>query len=100
MQTLAALADPIRREIVEVLLEHPQDAGTIARRFPVSRPAVSRHLRVLRESGIVRSETIAQRRVYHVETAPLEELDDWLTHYRQFWTDRFDKLEEHLERGD
>ena len=100
MQTLAALADPIRREIVEVLLEHPQDAGTIARRFPVSRPSVSRHLRVLRECGIVRSETVAQRRVYHVETAPLEELDDWLAHYRKFWTDRLDKLEEHLERGD
>jgi DNA-binding transcriptional ArsR family regulator len=100
MQILAALADPIRREIVEVLLEHPQDAGTIARRFPVSRPAVSRHLRVLRETGIVRSETIAQRRVYHIETAPLKELDDWLTHFRQFWTDRLDKLEEHLERGD
>ena len=100
MQILAALADPIRREIVEVLLEHPQDAGTIARRFPVSRPAVSRHLRVLRETGIVRSETIAQRRVYHIETAPLKELDDWLTHFRQFWTDRLAKLEEHLERGD
>ncbi len=99
MQVLVALADPIRREIVEVLLEHPQDAGTIAKRFPVSRPAVSRHLRVLRESGIVRSETVAQRRVYHVETAPLAELDDWLTHYRRFWTDRLDKLESHLEEG-
>ena len=99
MQVLTALADPIRREIVEVLLEHPQDAGTIAKRFPVSRPAVSRHLRVLRESGIVRSETVAQRRVYHVETAPLEELDDWLTQYRQFWTDRLNKLEQHLEEG-
>lgn len=99
MQVLAALADPIRREIVEVLLEHPQDAGTIAKRFPVSRPAVSRHLRVLRESGIVRSETVAQRRVYHVETAPLAELDDWLTHYRRFWTDRLDNLESHLEEG-
>ena len=99
MQVLAALADPIRREILEVLLDHPQDAGTIARRFPVSRPAVSRHLRVLRESGIVRSETVAQRRVYHVETAPLKELDDWLTSYRMFWTDRLDKLEQHLEEG-
>ena len=99
MQVLAALADPIRREIVEVLLDNPQDAGTIAKRFPVSRPAVSRHLRVLRESGIVRSETVAQRRIYHVETAPLEELDDWLTQYRRFWTDRLDKLEEHLGEG-
>ena len=99
MQVLAALADPIRREIVEVLLDHPQDAGTIAQRFPVSRPAVSRHLRVLRESGIVRSETVAQRRVYHVEVAPLAELDDWLSHYRQFWSDRLDKLEQHLEEG-
>jgi len=99
MQVLAALADPIRREIVEVLLDHPQDAGTIADRFPVSRPAVSRHLRVLRECGIVRSETVAQRRIYHVETAPLAELDNWLTQYRQFWTNRLDKLEQHLEEG-
>jgi DNA-binding transcriptional ArsR family regulator len=99
MQVLTALADPIRREIVEILLDHPQDAGTIAQRFPVSRPAVSRHLRVLRESGIVRSETVAQRRVYHVEPAPLAELDDWLSHYRRFWTDRLDKLEQHLEGG-
>jgi DNA-binding transcriptional ArsR family regulator len=99
MQTLMALADPIRREIVEILMDHPEDAGTIAQRFPVSRPAVSRHLRVLRESGIVRSETVAQRRVYHVEPAPLAELDDWLSHYRRFWTDRLDKLEHHLEGG-
>lgn len=99
MEVLTALADPIRREIVEVLLDHPQDAGTIAARFPVSRPAVSRHLRVLRESGIVRSEAVAQRRVYHVEAAPLQELDDWLDRYREFWNDRLDKLEQHLEEG-
>ena len=96
MQALAVLADPIRREIVETLLEGPQDAGTIASRFSVSRPAVSRHLRVLREAGLVRSETDAQRRIYHVEPAPLMEVDDWLARYRSFWSERLDRLDAHL----
>lgn len=99
MNAFAALADPVRREIVETLLEHPQDAGTLAGRFPVSRPAVSRHLRVLREAGVIRSETVAQRRVYHIEGAPLQELDAWVERYRTFWNDRLDSLESHLEKG-
>jgi DNA-binding transcriptional ArsR family regulator len=96
METLAALADPVRREIIEVLIDHPEDAGTLASRFPISRPAVSRHLRVLRDCGLVRSETIAQRRVYHAEPTPLREIDDWVTRYRAFWTERLDTLEIHL----
>jgi DNA-binding transcriptional ArsR family regulator len=99
MNAFSALADPVRREIVETLLERPQDAGTLAGRFPISRPAVSRHLRVLREAGVVRSETVAQRRVYHIEGAPLEELDAWVAHYRTFWNNRLDELESHLGKG-
>lgn len=96
MEAMAALADPVRREIVEVLLDHPEDAGTLAARFPISRPAVSRHMRVLRECGLVRSETVAQRRVYHALPDPLREIDDWMARHRAFWTERLDKLEAHL----
>lgn len=99
MQALTALADPIRREIVETLLDAPADAGTIASRFDVSRPAVSRHLRVLREAGLVRSEPDAQRRIYHAEPAPLAELDEWINQYRAFWTTKLDALGTHLKEN-
>jgi DNA-binding transcriptional ArsR family regulator len=79
---LAALADPVRREIVELLAAGEAGAGEIAERFPVTRPAVSRHLRVLREAGLVTSEVRAQRRVYRLERAPLAELDTWLERFR------------------
>ncbi len=79
---LVALADPVRREIVELLAGGELGAGEIAARFPVSRPAVSRHLRVLREAGLVASEVRAQRRVYRLERAPLAQLDAWLDRFR------------------
>ena len=79
---LAALADPVRREIVELLATGEMGAGEIAERFPVTRPAISRHLRVLREAGLVTSEVRAQRRVYRLERAPLAELDAWLDRFR------------------
>lgn len=97
MEALAALADPIRREIVETLLVASEDAGSIASRFDVSRPAVSRHLRVLREAGLVSVERDAQRRVYHIEPGPLNEIDGWLARYRKFWTTKLDALDTHLE---
>jgi DNA-binding transcriptional ArsR family regulator len=97
MEALAALADPVRREIVEVLMDHPEDAGTLAARFPISRPAVSRHLRVLRDCGLVRSETVAQHRIYHAEAAPLREIDDWVSRYRAFWMEKLDALDTHLQ---
>lgn len=99
MQALAALADPIRREIVETLLVTPEDAGSIAARFDVSRPAVSRHLRVLREAGLVSVEHDAQRRIYHIEPSPLQEVDDWIARYRDFWTEKLDALDSHLEEN-
>ena len=98
MDVMAALGDPVRRRILEVLIEHPEDAGTLASRFPISRPAVSRHLRVLRECGLVRSEADAQRRIYHAVPAPLAEVDAWLAKYRPFWADKLDALGEYLEQ--
>lgn len=99
MEALAALADPIRRQIVEMLADRERDAGELAAVFPVSRPAVSRHLRVLREAGLVRVRPQAQRRVYALDPRPLEELARWLERYRGFWGQRLDALETELARG-
>ncbi len=99
MHALEALADPTRRRIVELLAERERSAGELASHFPVSRPAVSRHLRVLRETGLVRSRGEAQRRLYSLDPAPLAELDDWLGRYRAFWTQRLDALETQLRRA-
>ena len=103
MEVLAALADPVRREIVEMLADGPVGAGPIAERFPVSRPAVSRHLRVLREAGLVRSEVHAQQRVYHLERAALRDLDRWLDRFRPLApvgpAARLDALDTEMHRG-
>ena len=99
MQALQALADPTRRRIVELLADGDRTAGDIAAQFPVTRPAVSRHLRVLRETGLVRAREEAQRRVYSLDPAPLAELDDWLGRYRGFWAQRLDALDTQLRRA-
>ena len=99
MQALAALADPVRRQIVEMLADRERDAGEVAAAFPVSRPAVSRHLRVLREAGLVRVRPEAQRRVYALDPRPLEDLWRWLEQYRGFWDQRLDALEVEVVRG-
>jgi DNA-binding transcriptional ArsR family regulator len=94
-----ALADPTRRRIVELLSGGELTAGEIAGEFAVSRPAVSRHLRVLRDTGLVRYREDAQRRVYALEPAPLVALDAWLARYRPFWQNRLDALGTELARG-
>lgn len=99
MHALEALADPTRRQIVELLAERDRDAGEIASHFDVSRPAVSRHLRVLREHGLVRSRGEAQRRIYSLDPGPLEEIDAWLARYRGFWANRLDALDVQLRRA-
>ena len=93
-----ALADPVRRRVLELLAENDRAAGDVAAEFDISRPAVSRHLRVLREAGLVRWRGDAQRRVYSLEPKKLEELDDWLGSIRRFWEGRLDRLERELER--
>ena len=99
MQALSALADPIRRQIIEMLADRERDAGELAAAFPVSRPAVSRHLRVLREAGLVQVRPQAQRRVYALDPEPLEDLARWLERYRRFWSQRLDALDTELARG-
>lgn len=99
MNTLEALGDPTRRRIVELLAERDLTAGELAARFSTSRPAVSRHLRVLREHGLVRVQPVAQRRLYSLDPQPLADLDAWLARYRSFWSQRLDALETEVRRG-
>jgi DNA-binding transcriptional ArsR family regulator len=99
MEAFAALADPTRRRIVELLAERDHDAGELAAAFTVSRPAVSRHLRVLRESGLVTVRPQAQRRVFSLDPRPLDELATWVERYRAFWSQRLDALETELARS-
>lgn len=98
MSAFEALADPTRRTIVELLAEGERSAGELAAEFETSRPAVSRHLRVLREHGLVSAREHGRRRLYALQPAPLAELDEWLSHYREFWTNRLDALDVELKR--
>ncbi|WP_206340146.1 metalloregulator ArsR/SmtB family transcription factor [Blastococcus litoris] len=99
MEALAALADPVRRELVALLAHGEVAAGELAERFPVSRPAVSRHLRVLREAGLVTARAEGKRRLYALDPRPLRELDDWLEPYRDLWARRLDALDTEIARG-
>jgi DNA-binding transcriptional ArsR family regulator len=98
MKTLEVLAEPTRLRIVELLAEGERSAGEIASHFETSRPGISRHLRVLREHGLVRAREDAQRRLYSLDPAPLEELDEWLQRYRRFWSNRLDALDTEIRR--
>ena len=88
MDAFAALADPTRRRIVEMLAERELAAGDIARRFDMTAPAVSQHLKILRAAELVRVRSDAQRRMYALEPRGLAGLDAWLNRYRHFWNDR------------
>lgn len=96
---LQALADDSRRTVLEILRDHPATVGELAAALPIARPGVSRHLRVLREAGLVDVEQRAQWRVYHLRPEPLAELDTWLGHYRVFWEQRLDALGTEIARG-
>ncbi len=99
MEAVAALADPTRRRILEMLMDGETAAGRLAEAFPVSRPAVSRHLRVLRDAGLVRVRADGQRRVYALDPRPLAELDAWLEPYRRLWAERLDALGVEIRQG-
>lgn len=96
---LEALSDETRRRIVEELAHSDRTAGELAGLFDISRPGVSRHLRVLREAGLVTVAPDAQRRVYSLAPEPLEEIDAWLARHRTFWTQRLDALGTEIARG-
>jgi DNA-binding transcriptional ArsR family regulator len=98
MDILSALADPTRRDIIDLLHQRPLSAGEVAAQFSVSRPAISRHLRVLREAGLVTVEQTGRERIYRFDPTPLREIDAWLNQYRDLWTSRFDALETEVHR--
>ena len=100
MDTFTALADPTRRQIVESLALGESSFGDIADQFEMSRPAVSQHLRTLREAGIVAVRADAQRRIYRLSDDGLDEIDAWLNKVRQFWSQRLDNLERLLVSQD
>ena len=96
--SFAILAEPNRRAILSLLATSQQSVGDIERQLGMSQPAVSKHLRVLREAGFVESRVEAQRRVYRIRHEPLMEVDAWLAPFRRFWSAHVDALERHLDR--
>mgnify|MGYP001812015146 FL=1 len=100
MDTFLALADPTRRHIIESLAAGELAFGDLADKFDMSRPAVSQHLKVLREAGIVTARADAQRRIYRLSDEGLDDVEAWLGKVRSFWTQRLDKLEELLADDD
>ncbi|MGA7805533.1 ArsR/SmtB family transcription factor [Bradyrhizobium sp.] len=95
--TWAALADPHRREMLALLRERPRVVGELVDALGLSQPGTSKHLRVLRDAGLVVAHTDAQRRRYELDPGPLAELDAWLEPYRRTWEARLDALEHHLD---
>lgn len=94
----AVLAEPNRRAILGLLASSERSVGELERRLRMPQPSVSKHLRVLREAGLVESRVEAQRRVYRIRPEPLRDVDEWLAPFRRFWTERVDALERHLDR--
>ncbi len=91
------IAEPTRRRILDLLLPGERAVGDLVAGLAMSQPGVSRHLRVLRDAGLVSSRTDAQRRLYRINPGPLAELDAWLTPYRRLWAGRLDQLAAHLD---
>jgi DNA-binding transcriptional ArsR family regulator len=95
--TFEVLTDANRRRILDLLRERERAVGELVEELGISQPGVSKHLRVLREAGLVEARAEAQRRLYGLRAEPLAEVDAWLAPYRRFWADRLDDLERHLE---
>jgi DNA-binding transcriptional ArsR family regulator len=100
MDVFEAIAEPHRRVLLEVLADGPRPAGDLVASLPaLTQPAVSRHLRMLREAGVVEVRAVAQRRIYSIRPAALQELDEWIGRYRRLWTSHLDALERHLDQA-
>ena len=96
--TFEVVAEPTRRRILDLLRERSRPVGELVELFGLSQPLISKHLRVLRDAGLVRVRQDAQRRWYELRPEPLVELDAWLAPYRRLWADRLDALERHLDQ--
>ncbi len=100
MTPFTALAEPARRDILALLRGGEQSVGALVEKLSLPQPNVSKHLGALREAGLVRIRIEGPRRFYSLDPAPLQELDDWLAQYREFWAAKLDALEDHLKRSD
>jgi DNA-binding transcriptional ArsR family regulator len=94
----AALVDPHRRAVLDLLAQGELSVGDLVERLGLTQPQTSKHLKVLREAGLVRVEQQAQRRIYAVDPEPMAELDRWLAPYRRLWNSSLDRLGTHLEK--
>jgi len=94
------LAEPTRREILDLVRERERSVGELVERIAISQPGVSKHLRVLRDAGLVDVRADGQRRMYRVRPEPLAEIDAWLRPYRRLWAGRLDALEKHLDASE
>jgi DNA-binding transcriptional ArsR family regulator len=97
MDTMTAVADPIRRQVIELLARGERSAGEIGELFPIAQPSMSRHLRVLRNAGIVNVRADSTRRIYSLNPRPLEEIERWAARHLKMWHEKFDKLGQHLD---
>ena len=97
ISTFDVLAEPTRRRILDLIRDDERPVNELVARLDISQPGVSKHLRVLREAGLVEVRTDAQRRLYRVRPEPLAEIDAWLAPYRRLWANRLDALERHLD---
>ncbi len=100
MKAFTAIADPVRREILALLRNGEQAAGALVETLELPQPNVSKHLKALREAGLVRIRVDGPKRYYSLDPAPLAEIDDWLAPYRAFWSAKLDALGDHLSRSD
>ncbi len=100
MQSLLAIADPTRRRIVELLAERERSSGELVKEFDLSAPAISQHLNVLRDAGLVVTRAAGQTRIQSLNPAGFDELESWLQRTRRFWSRRIDALERELEAED
>jgi DNA-binding transcriptional ArsR family regulator len=98
LNTFQVLGEPSRLAILDLLRNGERPVGELVEHLKLSQPAVSKHLRVLKEAGLVEARADAQRRLYRIRPEPLAELDTWLASYRQLWATSLDRLEDHLDR--
>ncbi|CAH1055540.1 ArsR/SmtB family transcription factor [Paenibacillus pseudetheri] len=95
---MSALAEPNRMQIVELLRENPLTVGEIAENLQLRQPQASKHLRVLSEAGLIEVQAVANRRICKLRPDPFKELDTWLESYRHMWEERYDRLDDYLQK--
>ena len=99
-EVFAAISHPARRRMLDLLADGERPVNAIAANFEMSRPAVSQHLRILLDAGLVTEQRHGRERRYRLEAERLAPVRDWISHYERFWDDRFDRLRQHLKKGD